>query len=111
MKKPGPMQRLRAKSKARMPVVGVTWYSADNWARVKAAATDPDRFEATYADWHAMAVDALADLRKAGIDATPFNVDAGRLLAWCLMHNKPNNAASRAEFVSEMLRTQGDAGA
>ena len=45
MNKPNPMQRLRAKNKARMPVAGVTWYTADNWARVKAAATDPDRFE------------------------------------------------------------------
>ena len=108
MNKPNPMQRLRAKNKARMPVVGVTWYTADNWARVKAAATDPDRFEATYADWHAMAVDALAGIRATGINATPFNVVADRLLAWCLMHNKPNHAASRAEFVSEMLRTQSE---
>jgi hypothetical protein len=33
------------------------------------------------------------------------------LLPWCLAHNKPNNAASRAEFVSAKLRSQSEADA
>ena len=106
MKKPSLLERLRAKKQTPSSVVGVTWYTEENWVRVKAAATDPERFEETFAEWNAMAVEAVADLKKAGVNAVKFLVDPNELLPWCLLRNKPNNAASRAEFVSEWLRSQ-----
>ena len=108
MKKPSLMERLRAKKKLRSTVVGVTWYTEENWSKVKAAATDPERFEETYAEWNAMAIEAVADLKKAGVNTVKFFVIPSELLPWCLLHNKPNNAASRAEFVSEKLRSQSE---
>jgi len=111
VKKHSPMRRLRAPKPARSPAVGVTWYTAETWARVKAAAKDPERFEATYAEWDAMAVEAIAKLERAGVGAVKVFIAPDELLSWCLAHNKPNNAASRAEFVSEKLRRQNEAGA
>ena len=105
------MERLRAKKEAQSTVLGVTWYTEENWSRVKTAATDPERFENTYAEWSAMAVEALADIKKTGMKTVKFYVNADDLLAWCLVRNKPNDAESRAEFVSEGLRVQGEAGA
>ena len=57
-----------------------------------------------------MAEKALRDLRIAGVTAEKFNIKAHELLAWCLAHDKPNCAASRAEFVSQ-LSSQSRAGA
>jgi methylthioribose-1-phosphate isomerase len=108
MKKPNRTERLRAKKKARSSVVGVTWYTEENWGKVKAAATDSERFEETYAEWNAIAIEAVADLKKAGANAVKFFVISNELLSWCLAHNKPNNAAARAEFVAEKLRVQGE---
>ena len=62
-------------------------------------------------DRSAMAIEAVADLKKTGVNTVKFFVTPDELLPWCLVHNKPNNAASRAEFVSERLRSQSDAGA
>jgi hypothetical protein len=107
MKKPSLMDRLRLKKTSRKSVVGVGWYNEDNWARVKLAATDAERFEASYPEWLEMALATLADFRKAGINAVQFNIVAEELLPWCLANNKMNDAASRAEFVAEKLRTQG----
>jgi hypothetical protein len=108
MKKPSLMERLRAKRQARSSVVGVTWYTEEDWSKVKAAATDPERFEETYAEWNAMAIEAVADLKKAGVNTVKFFVIPNELLPWCLLHKKPNNAASRAEFVAEKLRGQSE---
>ena len=105
------MERLRAKKQAQSTVVGVAWYTEEDWARVKAAATDSERFEATYAEWDSMALKALADIRKTGVNATKFFVSSDELLSWCLLCDMPNNAGSRAEFVSEKLRLQYEAGA
>jgi hypothetical protein len=71
---------------------------------VKSSATDPERFEATYPEWNAMAVKALAEIKKGGVSASKVFINYDELLAWCQLHNKPNSADSRAEFVSEKLR-------
>jgi hypothetical protein len=111
MRKPSLVKRIRAKKKTPSTVVGVAWYTEENWSKVKAVATDPERFEETYAGWSAMAIEAVVNLKKAGVNAVKFSVLPNELLAWCLAHNKPNNAASRAEFVSEKLRSQSEADA
>jgi hypothetical protein len=111
MKKPSLLERLRAKKKTQSTVVGVTWYMEENWNKVKVAATDPERFEETYSEWSAMAIEAVAELKKTGVNAVKVLVISTEFLPWCMTHNKPNNAASRAEFVSEKLRSQSEADA
>jgi len=91
------------------PVMGVVWYSAPEWARVKAAAADPERFEATYEEWTATAGASLAELRRAGAVPKKVDVGASALLAWCLAHDRPNDAAARAQYVSERMHAQRDA--
>jgi hypothetical protein len=92
-------------------VMGVVWYTEAEWALVKAAATDPDVFEPSYKAWLAMAEGGLRDLKKAGISPQKVFVKANELLAWCLTHNKENNAEARTEYVSEQLRFQNERGA
>jgi hypothetical protein len=104
MKKKSLYQRLQDKKQAQTWETGVTWYDEHNWAIVKAAAVDPERFEDTYAEWLEMAEKAMTDIRNAGINAAHFYVIADKLLAWCLVQGKPNDASSRAEFISENLR-------
>ena len=89
----------------------VGWYTEQEWAKVRAAATDPQVFEATYAEWVEMAEQAVADLRARGIIAERHFVTADKLLAWCLAHGRPNNSATRAQFVSEQARAQSERGA
>ena len=93
---------LRPKTVPSKLAVGVGWYTEENWIKVKAAASDSDRFEETYHEWNEMAEKALKELRMAGVNAEKFNINSDDLLAWCLAHDKPNGAASRAEFVSQM---------
>ena len=102
---------LRPKTPTPKLAVGVAWYTEDEWAKVKAAAADAERFESTYAEWIQMASESLANLRATGIIAEKTYVNADAFLAWCMAHNKPNDGASRAEFVSEQGRTASGSGA
>jgi hypothetical protein len=81
--------------------VGVTWYTEAQWALVRAAAVDPDRFERTFEAWEKMAEASLVKFRAAGIVPTKVYINSNDLLAWCLARQKVNNAAARAQFVSE----------
>jgi len=96
--------RLQPKRQSADVNVGVGWYTEKEWAKVKAAAADPERFEETYAEWVEVAEDALAKLRSAGIHADRCYVVAAELLAWCLAHGRPNDGPARAAFVSAQGR-------
>lgn len=102
------MERLRAKkAQHSKTVVGVAWYTEEQWVHVKASAVDPERFEATYAEWVEMVESALADFRRSIGNPIKVNVDANELAAWCLVHGKRNDASTRAEFVSYKLENNG----
>jgi len=87
--------------------VGVGWYTEEEWSKVKAAAVDAERFEATYAEWLQMAEEALRELGASGISVEKTYIKAQELLAWCLVRNKANNGAARAEFVSQQRAKAG----
>lgn len=86
------------------PQVGVGWYVAEEWAKVKSSATDAERFEASFSEWETMAEKFLAEIRGLGIDARKSFIIASDFLAWCLATDKVNNAAARAEFVAQQGR-------
>jgi len=103
MKKPSLSQRLKAKNRSQSLVVGLTWYTEESWAQVKATATDPACFEDSFAQWKAMAVAARREFQRSGVRALEYQIDPEEFALWCVLNNQENNAASRAEYVSERL--------
>lgn len=103
MKQPPLLQRLRAKKRSQSLLIGLTWYTEQSWAQVKATATDPECFEDTFAKWKAMAVTARREFQRSGVQAVECRIDPKDFFAWCAQNNQDNNATSRAEFVSEKL--------
>ena len=96
---------LRPKPEPAAVKVSVTWYTAAEWRKVKDAAVDADRFEETYAEWVAMAEDAIRDLLATGVVAERFNINSEELLSWCIVHGKINDAGARSQFVAEQSST------
>ena len=84
-------------------VVGVGWYAPEDWARVRATATDPESFEDSFVEWEACATGGLAVIRKGYPNATKVMVCANHFLAWCLFEKKVNNSSSRSEYVAHLL--------
>lgn len=110
MKKPSLIERLRAKKTSQANVVvGVAWYSQEQWARVKASAADPEKLEASYAEWVEMAEAALRDVRRRVRNVVKIYIDADELAAWCLLHEKQIDSSARAEFASHKMREHDDA--
>jgi len=103
MKKPTLSQRLKAKRRSQAMVIGVTWYTEETWAQIKATATDPQCFEESFEQWKAMAVAARREFQRSGVRAVEFLIDPPDFSAWCAANDQENNATSRAEFVAEKL--------
>jgi len=85
-------------------VVGVAWYSRDEWPRVRAIAADPETLEASYDDWLKVFTEGKAALRQAGIVAEDVPVLAGDLQAWCAAEGRPIDGDARAGYAAEQLR-------
>jgi len=103
MKKPSLQQRLHAKKRSQALIVGVTWYTEETWAEVKATATDPVCFEDSFAKWKAMAVAARREFQRSGVRAIECQIVPEEFFAWCTQNAQENNATARAEFVSVSL--------
>jgi hypothetical protein len=105
MKNQGWKERRPAKRKAAL-TFGATWYTEENWMRVKAEAADPEQFGDTFAEWAAAAGRSITEFRQTGVNVVKVHIDADELFAWCLAANKPNKAQSRAQFVKERMQAQ-----
>lgn len=103
MRKPTLQQRILAKKRSQAMIIGLTWYTEETWAQVKATATDPACFEDSFEKWKAVAVAARREFQRSGVRALECLIVPDELAAWCAQHGQENNSTSRAEFVSEVL--------
>ncbi|MBI5919390.1 MAG: hypothetical protein HY849_08480 [Nitrosomonadales bacterium] len=103
MKKPSLLQRLRAKKRNEALMIGITWYTEETWAQVKATAVDPECFEDSFLLWKAMATKARREFQRSGVRAVEFQIVPQDFFAWCALNDQQNNATARAEFVSEAM--------
>ena len=93
---------LAARKRQQDMIIGVVWYTASEWAKTKASATDPDRFEENYEEWLHVAETAFNEFRARGLNVRRSLIKSETLLAWCIAKGKQNTAASRSEYVASL---------
>lgn len=90
-------------------LVGVGWYSEEQWTMLKLLAADPDSLNATYGEWEARAQKTFEQLQKEpGIEAIKVFVDVEALRQWCRERGKPIDGDSRADYVLEIVQRPGN---
>jgi hypothetical protein len=103
MRKPTLYQSIKAKRRTQSLVIGVTWYTAESWAQVRATAVDPACFEDSFEKWKAMAVAARRNFQRSGVLALEYQIVPEEFFAWCAQNGQENNSTARGEYVSERL--------
>lgn len=87
-------------------VVGVAWYSEQDWTRLRLVCSDPDEMDDSYAEWRAAAEKTIRDLAKLGSPAERVDVDIDEFLRWCRLHGRKTDKAARTEFAAYSLRAR-----
>jgi hypothetical protein len=87
-------------------VVGVAWYSEQDWTRLRLICSDPEEMDDSYAEWRAAAEKTIGDLAKLGRSAEKVDIDIDEFLRWCRLHGRKTDKASRAEFTAYCLRAR-----
>jgi hypothetical protein len=84
-------------------VVGIAWFRADQWNRLRDVSSDRDHMEADYEDWRTNAEKQLAELRLQGLEVRKIHVDLDEFVAWCKSEKLGIDASSRSRYASYRL--------
>jgi hypothetical protein len=100
----GRKARNRSRAAGLPVIIGIAWYDAGQWAKLKQVAADPEFMDSTYEDWHRGAEDMERKLHQLGTTARRVPIDVDALVAWCRTQHKAVDANSRVEYVNEIMR-------
>ena len=92
------------KNKPKRLVVGVAWYSREQWDRLLSVAADRADLEDTYDDWVRIAERGISKIRRTGLKPTKIPIDVEELIDWCREESRPVDGQARADFVNVKLR-------
>lgn len=85
-------------------VVGVAWYDAGQWERLKQISSDGALLEETWLEWSANAEASVREMEAAGLIVNKVRVDVNALIDWCNQRGVSINGRTRAEYVSHRLQ-------
>ena len=85
-------------------VIGIAWYSKDQWQNLCTASADKDLLEDTYEEWGIQSDRKLNELNSKGIHAEKVHINISELLDWCADKKCPVDGEARSSFVTDKLR-------
>jgi len=80
-------------------------YNCNQWQELLATADDSEELELTWSEWWKNADMLIDGLKSEGRGVTEVLIDVNALNYYCRIHNLPNNAGTRSEYV---LRIRGE---
>jgi len=85
--------------------VAVVWFADEGqWARMKAVAEDPEKFEDSYAAWTVMFEASLARTERDDVLPIRTPLEADEFVIWCEANGRPRDNSSRSMFAAEIMR-------
>ncbi len=87
-------------------ILGVAWYTHEQYERLLELANDRDNIEDTYERWQATAEKMMVKLSKPGVLPRKVHIDVEELVAWCKAHNRPVDGAARTVFVADKVEEE-----
>lgn len=87
--------------------IGLAWYSREAWKRLRAIADDREKLDDSFEEWERGALQAIRDLASVGRQVLKVPIDVEAYVTWCRERGCRLDSASRAEYVTERLKTSG----
>jgi hypothetical protein len=98
-------RRRKISAKPEGGVLGLAWYTLDQWILLKNTAADREELDDTYGEWLEGATQKFEELQAAGYDIRKVNVDVSELTQWCRLRGVPLDGKSRAEFAAHKTQS------
>lgn len=96
--------RKKKNLKAKKPIIGMAWYSPEQWELLKVKAVDSKKLDDTYEDWKTNLANAVKKFREEGFQIRKVEIIMDGLIEWCTQNNKPLNGESRSSYTVHQLQ-------
>ena len=94
-------------TKSGTTVVGIAWYTAENYENVRRVMTDAHDLPDDFLTWLCRAQKVRKVEEETGAVVICVPVDPDAFLAWCNAVQKPSNATARRHYVALTLNDKG----
>lgn len=86
-------------------IIGVGWYSEDEWTMLKFLADDREALDSTYEHWRVGAERTFRERKKSlGLQLVKVPVDVEMLPRWCRDHGCRLDAQALARFLAAAVK-------
>ena len=85
-------------------LMGVSWYRADQWERLREISEDKETFAISYEASLVESEKKIQDLEAQGMRPIKVEVDVEALLTWCTTQGLPVTPETRTKFMMNTLR-------
>jgi hypothetical protein len=96
-------QSLSRKRTTQGLIVGVAWYTPEQWDRLKSLAVDAAALDDTYQDWLKNATVNLRRLKQQGYQVVKVPLEINEWVAWCQENDKALDGAARSAFTAQKV--------
>ena len=87
-------------------VLGIAWYSREQWEKLKEVASDPEKLDDTYEEWKVNAERAIREYSEPDTITRKVHIDVDELMEWCKTLDLPIDGAARSAFAGEKLHEE-----
>ncbi len=84
-------------------VVGICWWSPEQWDRLKEISIDGEELDNTFAEWQRSVAHGMKTFRRKGVKVARIRVDLDELIAWCEEQKMPLDGKARAKYAHMKL--------
>ena len=85
-------------------VIGLPWYSEDEWLSTKQYCSDPESFFDDYKQWKREAERAVVVISNMGYDVKLLPIYHETFKGWCTFHRIQPNKRARRRFTNYLLK-------
>ncbi len=96
-------RQLLQKQTQHEPIVGVAWYTPEQWDLLKALAVDAEAMDDTHKDWLKNATGHVRWLKEQGFQVVEVPIDINEWVIWCQENGKALDGAARSEFAAQKV--------
>ena len=82
----------------KVQVIGIPWFSRDDFARLRAMFTDGDKLHRTYDEWLTAAKKTRHSIMAQGTRVVRAKIDPDTFPAWCAANGHDLDAKGRVAF-------------
>lgn len=91
------------KSKNSSQVIGIPWYSEENWLKMYALADDKERFHSSYKQWLANTDKSIVLFTNKGTLFERIDIDPVNYACWCEKKSLKKDRHSRTAYTQRLL--------